>query len=335
VKKLLLSLLMLLTTPALAADNPWIVSHFAGLPVYTGTHTGNVTIVYPSLVQNLTCTAGYMCLEVQECNWISDPATGNTVCENPPNYADQRVAFMHVNINHQDQNGKYGASMHTDADGKGRNTHLDTFISDMTVAPYWPAFIDFNTTNLDGITFDGGLAYPLPWAPGGTTDYSGHVYAEDLTIACPVAAGAPAAPCWADAAMDIKPLSLQANRLHIAGGTATQQALSSLKLWQNGPHYLVNSTIDNAFYATHDAPQSVGSEGGIISTRDCSQVVINVYNTTFNGSPTLPRDKISCWAVGGEPTINYLTHDPTTTGEMHPMFGTAKRSLLAPREALR
>src|SRR5229473_6912685 len=129
-------LLSIISTPAFAAvDNPWIVSHFAGLPVVTGSFTGVQTIVYPALVKNATANGGYYGFQVMECNFnVYDPATGHYNCDVAPNYNDQRLALMHVTTTGQDANGsQFAAGLQTDGDANGRNDRMDLFISDMTV----------------------------------------------------------------------------------------------------------------------------------------------------------------------------------------------------------
>lgn len=308
---------------AIAADNAWITSNFAGFPVYTGTLAPGTVVVYPSLVRDATVTGGDKGLDVEKCLliWGTKPdGTQGYICDRTPS-TDQRIAFMHVNINHQGQNGRFGSGIYAYGDNHGDNNKLDLFLSDVTLAPYWPAFVDFQTTNMDALTDDAG--WPYPWPDGA----HGGVYVEDTTIKCPVASGQPEVPCVADAALDLKAGVLQANRLHVKVGTPTQPGLSTIKLWNKGPHYIVNSDIENVYYKTN--PSSKTSDGGLISTYDCSALVINVYNSTFNGSPTLPLNLISCWGINGTPTINYLTVDPTTTGEMHPFFGSVPDQALA------
>src|SRR6266567_727118 len=311
--RLFLLLLAIISGPAEAADNQWILDHFDGLSVMTGAQHGQTVVAYPSMVRNSVCTAGWECFQVCILVWDTTNNTGY-ICDRTPNYADQRVAFVNVTVSNQVQNGKFGSGIITLGNVHGWNDMLDTFFSNVTISPYWPAFVNYQTTNLDGITFDAG--HPgVPPVPG----RGGHVYAEDLTVACPVPEGQPAAPCWADAALDVKPLNLQANRVHTEGS-----GINTLKLWQKGPHYIVNSTINNDRYV--NTPQS-GDDGGLVWTYDCAALVLNIYNSTFNGSPTLPRDRIGCQLHNGEPTVNYLNHDPTKTGEMHPMFGSTDETL--------
>jgi len=283
-------LLVLSMTPASAA-NQWILNNFADLRIISGAATGVTTVIYPSMVLNATCSGGNACYTVFEC----DP----TNCTNP-NYNDQRVAFVDTFVGAQVPDGKFGSAILINGDAAGWNDMLDVFLSNVTLAPDWPDWIDYSTTNLDGITLDAG------WPDLPTR--GGHVYAEDVTVACP---SIPPVSCWAEAALDVKPLALQAVRLHTEGG-----GINTLKLWQPGPHYIINSIINNDRYV--EAPP-IGTDGGLVWSWDCSKLVLNIYNSTFNGSATLARNMITC-EVPGNPTINYLIIDPTTTGEMHQMF---------------
>jgi hypothetical protein len=136
------------------------------------------------------------------------------------------------------------------------------------------------------------------WESYATTNYDGmvldgseEIYAEDLTIRN-----------WnADSAIDIKSTTAQFVCLTTEGdGNRT------LRFWQPGPHYLVLSSIQN-------------ETGAMLWFADCGAATLNVYESTFNGSARVPSDKISC-DKGDSPQIVYLTTDPRTTGEMHPMF---------------
>lgn len=289
--------------------NTWIADNFAPYHVYTGTCTSpSHTVAYPSLVKDFNCTGSFYITQVFECD---DPGTG---CPGAP-YNDERIAFVNVNLNHANVNGGYGAGLYTSGDNAGWNNKMDTFLLNVTVAPYWPAFANYTNTNFDALTFDGGWSNSPGW-PNVSGATGGHVYAKNLTVSCPAT---PTVTCWADAALDVKPLTLQCVNCHTEGG-----GINTLKLWWPGPdtskgwtgHYIVNSTINNARYASSPP---VGTDGGLVWTWDCGKLVLNIYNSTFNGSSTLPLNMITC-QVAGTPTIHYLTSDPTQTGEMHPMF---------------
>lgn len=136
------------------------------------------------------------------------------------------------------------------------------------------------------------------WVSYSETNYDGMVldgsediFAEDVTV-----------KNWnADCAADIKSKRAQFVCFRTEGN-----GHRTLRYWNVGPHYLVKSSINN-------------EDGAILWFNQCTGAKVNVYDSTFNGSPTIPADKISC-EEGGQPEIVYLTTDPRTTGEMHPMF---------------
>lgn len=256
------------------SGNQWILDNFANAPIYSGEFEGITDILYPALVADAISQGGTYGFSI--------------VGGDPPDYDNQSIAFVNVTIRDQIADGKYGASIITHNYFDGANGDLNVYMSNVLIEPNWPEWQDYDTTNWDGITLDAG------WN-------SGNAYLEDVTIRN-----------WAEAAVDLKAVSLEAVRLLTEG-----DGLNTLKLWQPGPHYIVDSVINNDRYLNNQEPP--GSDGGLIWTWDCSALVINVYNSTFNGEPTIPWNCISC-EIPGEPTINYLTYDPRTTGEMHPMF---------------
>jgi hypothetical protein len=64
--------------------------------------------------------------------------------------------------------------------------------------------------------------------------------------------------------------------------------------------------------------------GTILWFSDCASATLYVHDSTFNGEPTVPADKIEC-DNGDTPNIVYADTDPRTTGEMHPMFSPLER----------
>ncbi|MGE0785640.1 MAG: hypothetical protein AB7S26_08125 [Sandaracinaceae bacterium] len=139
------------------------------------------------------------------------------------------------------------------------------------------------------------ISYSETNKDGLVLDDSNAIYAEDLTIRN-----------WnADGAIDNKAQISQFVRLTIEG-----RGNRGIRYWQSGPHYLVDSNLHN---------DGGWGEGSIFWFSNCSTAVVNVYNSTFNGMSTIPNSLISC-DNGSSPTINYLTVDPRTTGEMHEMF---------------
>jgi hypothetical protein len=139
--------------------------------------------------------------------------------------------------------------------------------------------VSYAETNYDGLVLDGAAA----------------IYAEDLTIRD-----------WnADGGIDDKAQLSQFVRLVIEGA-----GNRALRLWGAGPHYLVESRLDN--------DGSLG-EGSLLWFSDCDAVEVRIYGSTFNGSETVPASAISC-DTGSDPNLVYLDVDPRTTGEMHEMF---------------
>lgn len=139
------------------------------------------------------------------------------------------------------------------------------------------------------------VSYSATNYDGLVLDDSAAIYAEDLTV-----------KNWnADGAIDNKAPISQFVRLKIEG-----HGNRGIRYWASGPHYLVDSTLENT--------GGLG-EGSLLWFSDCDTAVVKIHASTFNGSPTVPASMISC-DNGSAPTLEYLTTDPRTTGEMHEMF---------------
>jgi hypothetical protein len=236
----------------------WILDHLAGTPVVTGDHTARTRVETPALVHVATgCCAKYAFDAVEE----AEPV-------------DPQIGFVDVTI--QDL-------VTTDAFGGGivsaRAPGLVLYLSDVRIEPRWPSWIDYDTTNLDGMVLDNAAA----------------IYAEDLTVAS-----------WnADSAIDNKAPTSQLVRFAMQG-----PGNRGIRYWTDGPHYLVDSTLEN--------PGGLGDEA-VMWFESCDTTVVRIYNSTFNGAPTVPIDLVQC-NNGSAPQLEYLTVDPRTTGEMHAMF---------------
>lgn len=187
---------------------------------------------------------------------------------------DRRAAFLDVTIHDLVSSDAFGAGIQTaNADG------ATLFLKNVRIEPNWPNWVSYSTTNKDGLVLDGSTA----------------LYAEDLTIAN-----------WnADGAIDNKAGVSQLVRFKMEG-----RGNRGIRYWRAGPHYLVESTLENT--------GGLG-EGSLFWFSNCTGAVVNIYASTFNGSPTVPANKVKCDS-GSSPTLNYLTVDPRTTGELHPMF---------------
>jgi len=183
---------------------------------------------------------------------------------------DPRVAFVNVAISDLVSTDAFGGGIQSSA---APGAYL--YLSNVSIEPNWPMWESYQTTNYDGIVLDGSEA----------------LYAENLTISN-----------WnADSAMDIKSNEAQLVCLETSGdGNRT------LRFWRAGPHYIVNSSVNNG-------------TGDIVWISDCDTTEIRVFDSTFNGEPTIPADKMDCDG-GTTPNIVYLDTDPRTTGEMHPML---------------
>jgi hypothetical protein len=184
------------------------------------------------------------------------------------------VGFVDVAIHDLASTDAFGGGIQS-ANASG----LTLYLAGVVVDPGWPLWVDYATTNYDGLVLDGSAA----------------IYAEDLTIRD-----------WnGDAAIDDKASISQLVRLTIEG-----RGHRGIRYWTAGPHYLVDSRLENA--------GGVG-EGSLLWFRDCDTVELRVYRSTFAGSPTGPASAIRC-DEGADPAIVYLDTDPRTTGEMHEMF---------------
>jgi hypothetical protein len=74
---------------------------------------------------------------------------------------DRRVGFVNVQIRNLESSDAYGGGIQS-ASAPG----LVLFLDDVQVEPNWPTWVDYSTTNKDGLVLDGAAA----------------IYAEDLTI---------------------------------------------------------------------------------------------------------------------------------------------------------
>lgn len=204
-------------------------------------------------------------------------------------------------------------------DATGTNAKYAFFMRD-DESPNDPrvAFVNVRVTNLVSTdAFGGGIAtsnsfpgvkmymsnvYIEPnwpkWKSYESTNYDGVVLdgSEETYVECLTVKN------WnADSALDIKSKKIQFDRLVTEGdGNRT------LRFWGTGPHYLVKSSVNNG-------------TGSVIWISNCADTVIRIYDSTFNGSRTVPADKVDCES-GANPKFEYLDKDPRTTGEMHPMF---------------
>ena len=188
---------------------------------------------------------------------------------------DTRVGFVNVRIEDLVSPDAYGAGIATRRDTPGAILYL----ANVQITPRWPRWAGYSTTNYDGMVLDGSEA----------------IYAEDLSI-----------DEWnADTAMDIKAQTAQFVRLQVAG-----PGHRTLRFWRPGPHYIVESQLDNTGeYGT----------GALLWFNDCSEVEVRIYASTFEGMAEVPEDRIDCGS-GSSPNLVYLDTDPRTTGEMHEMF---------------
>ncbi|MEC7519570.1 MAG: hypothetical protein VYE22_06890 [Myxococcota bacterium] len=156
---------------------------------------------------------------------------------------------------------------------------LTLYLANVVIDPGWPTWRSYSETNYDGIVLDGAAA----------------IYAEDLTIRN-----------WnADGAIDDKAPVSQFVRLTLEGS-----GHRGLRLWRPGPHYIVESSLEN---------DGMHGEGSLLWFRNCDGAEVRVYDTTFNGEATIAPSLISC-DEGRDPNIVYLESDPRETGEMHEMF---------------
>ncbi|MDI1435813.1 hypothetical protein [Polyangium sorediatum] len=199
--------------------------------------------------------------------------------------------------------GKYGFDLKDEVEPiDPRVALVNVNIHDLTSPDAYGA--SFQTAGAPGAKIYLSNVYLEPnwpaWVSYDTTNYDGmvldnseEIFAEDLTV-----------KNWnADTAADVKSKHAQFVCLRTEGN-----GHRTLRFWNVGPHYLVKSSINNG-------------TGALVWMKTCTGARIHIYDSTFNGAPQLPADKISC-EDGGEPEIVYLTTDPRTTGEMHPMFSS-------------
>lgn len=137
--------------------NPWIQTEFAGVPDFTGDFTKRTAVELPRLIHDASVTNGKYGFDLKD---EVDPG-------------DPRVALVNVKIHDLMSPDAYGASFQT-ADAPGAKLYL----SNVYLEPNWPAWVDYATTNYDGMVLDA----------------SEEIYAEDVTV-----------KSWnADSAADIK-----------------------------------------------------------------------------------------------------------------------------------
>jgi len=239
----------------------WIVDHFANDPQLTGPFTSRTRVETPALIIQATATNAKYAFDVRE--------------EESPDRKE--AGFVDVTIADLASPDHFGAGIGTLDDG------MTLYLSRVTIEPKWDPFVDYATTNQDGIVLDGSVA----------------IYAEDLTIT----------NVNSDTAIDNKATASQFVRLSISG-----PGHRSIRYWRDGPHYLVESSVEN--------DQSAGS-GALLWFKDCDTVQLKVYDTTFDGSSTVAPNRVSCDS-GSDPNIEYLSVDPRTTGEMHEMFSASE-----------
>lgn len=186
----------------------------------------------------------------------------------------REIGFVDVRIHDLSSGDAYGGGVQV-----GNASGATLFLAEVTVDPGWPEWVSYASTNYDGLVLDDAQA----------------LYAEDLTIRD-----------WnADGAIDNKAQVSQLVRLTLEG-----RGHRGIRYWRPGPHYLVESTLENT--------GGLG-EGSVLWFRDCDTVELRVWDTTFNGESAVPPAAIAC-DEGSAPTIVYLDTDPRTTGELHEMF---------------
>jgi hypothetical protein len=188
--------------------------------------------------------------------------------------SDPRVGFVNVTIHDLQSTDAWGGGFVTD-----KAAGAIVFLANVHIEPNWPTWDSYSTTNKDGMVLDSASA----------------IYGADVTI-----------ENWnADGAIDNKADVSQFVRLTIEG-----EGNRGIRYWGSGPHYLVESTLEN---------EGGLGEGSVLWFKDCSTVTVRVFDSTFNGSSTVAPSLVSC-DIGSNPNIEYLTTDPRTTGEMHDMF---------------
>ena len=178
-------------------------------------------------------------------------------------------------------NTAYYAGIKTNSVGKGVNVY-DLFLSHVLLETNYPDFNSYNTTNYDAMTLDSTRA----------------LYAEYLTIRAQ----------GGDAAIDNK-----ANYTQLVNCDIRGPVHRTLRFWGRGPHYIVNTRLENL------KPDGSSNGNALIWAYNGDTVDIRVWNSTFDGSPTLSPRRIKA-DRGGTPKITYLDKNPLLTGALHPMF---------------
>ncbi len=241
--------------PPLTDARGWILQHFADDPTMTGDFDQRTLVEAPALV--LEATGG-------NAKYAFTP-------RDEEGRDDKRVGFVDVSISDLVSDDAYGAGIGLSNADPGFSLYLDS----VHIEPNWPAWVDYSTTNYDGIVLDGAA----------------EIYGEDVTIVN-----------WnADSAIDNKAEVSQFVRLIVEG-----PGNRAIRYWRDGPHYLVESSIDNP-------------SGAVMWFSNCDTTTLYVYASTFNGAPQVPGDVIQC-DQGSNPNIVYLEADPREAGDMHPMF---------------
>jgi hypothetical protein len=231
----------------------WIESAFASYPVLTGDFTTRTNVEAPALVKNATGCCSKYSFDMQD----------NVA----PNIKE--IAFVNVAMKDMSSPDAFGSGL------LNTTTGMSVFVANAYIEPNWPLFVDFTTTNYDGIVINTGAGF----------------YADQLVV-----------KNWnAHAAVDTK---AQINQ--IVGLRTIGQGQDAIDFWRDGPHYIVNSSLNNS------------NPSRLIWINDCTSATIYVYNSTFNGAATA-NGQYTC-GTGTTANIIYLTYDPRTTGEMHPMF---------------
>jgi hypothetical protein len=236
----------------------WILDHFATAPVITGDFTTRQRVETPVLLQTASgCCAKYA-FDITEQMAPVDP----------------QIGFVDVTIRDLVSPDAFGGGLVT-----ARAPGVSLYLAGVHIEPNWPDWVDYATTNKDGMVLDDSAA----------------IYGEDLTI-----------KNWnADGAIDNKAPISQFVRLTIEG-----RGNRGIRYWRDGPHYLVDSHLQNT--------GGLG-DGTIMWFASCDTTTVRIYGSTFNGASTIASNLIGC-DNGTAPTLEYLTTDPRTTGEMHEMF---------------
>jgi hypothetical protein len=211
----------------------WIADEFAGTKDVTGTITTRLRVETPALVHDAdACCAKYSFDVIEE----AAPA-------------DARIGFVGVTIHDLVSADAFGGGIVS-----SRAPGLQLFLANVRVEPNWPTWIDYDTTNKDGLVLDGAAA----------------IYGEDVTI-----------KSWnADAAIDNKAQVSQFVRLKMEG-----RGNRGIRYWRAGPHYLVESALENT--------GGLG-EGTVLWFSDCTTAEVRIFASTFNGESAVPASAIKC-----------------------------------------